>query len=171
MRVVLNIAAFYAGWFGSVLAAANGWRWAAIVAGLAVVVVHLIIDERPQTELKLIAAAGLVGLLAEGLLMKLGFATYALPEANPAVPPVWLLALWMAFATTMNVSLGWLKDRLGLAAILGLAAAPPSYFAGEKLGGMQLAEPQLLSLAAIGLVWAVSFPLLVALARRWDGDR
>ncbi len=47
--------------------------------------------------------------------------------------------------------------------------APPSYFAGQKLGGIVLAEPHVISLAAIGLVWAGAFPLLVVLARRWDG--
>ncbi len=34
-------------------------------------------------------------------------------------PPPWILALWALFASTLNASLGWLQDRLLLAAVLG----------------------------------------------------
>ena len=170
MRLAVNIAVFYAGWFGSVLAAAAGWGWLAVAVSLAVVLVHLVLTPRPAAELKLILAAAVIGLVAEGLLITFGFATYALPNSIAVLPPAWLVAIWMAFATTMNVSLGWLKDHLGLAGVLGLLAAPPSYYAGERLGGMMLAPPHMLSLTAIGLVWGLAFPLLVILARRWDGE-
>lgn len=169
MRLAVNIAVFYAGWFGSVLAAAAGNEWLALAASLAVVIIHLVITPQPAAELKLILAAAALCVVAEGLLITTGFATYALPNSWAVLPPLWLIAMWMAFATTMNVSLGWLKDHLPLAALLGMLAAPPSYYAGEKLGGMMLAAPHMLSLAAIGLVWAIAFPLLVILARRWDG--
>ena len=168
MRILLNVAIFYAGWFASVIAAAHGLPWAP-AAGLLVVALHLAFVHRPLPELKLAIAAGLAGLAAEALLMWTGVARYALPGPFAGLPPAWLVGLWMAFATTLNVSLGWLKPRLMLAAVLGLLVAPVSYYAGERLGGMTLAEPQLQSLAAVGLVWAAAFPLLVVLARRWDG--
>ncbi len=169
MRLALNIAVFYAGWFGSVMAAAAGRDWLALAAALAVVLVHLVVTPRPFAELKLIIAAAVIGLVAEGMLITFGFASYTMPNSFAVLPPLWLVAIWMAFATTMNVSLGWLKNHVPLSAVLGFLMAPPSYFAGQKLGGIVLAEPHVISLAAIGLVWAGAFPLLVVLARRWDG--
>lgn len=169
MRTAPNIAVFYAGWLASVMSAAGGYGLAALGGGLAVVALHLALAPDRMKELKLVAAAGIVGIAAEGLLMGLGFASYAEPGPLPSLPPAWLVGLWMAFATTMNVSLGRLKDHLLLSGILGLLVAPASYWAGEKIGGMALAEPRALSLAAVGLVWSLAFPLLVVLARRWNG--
>jgi len=37
-----------------------------------------------------------------------------------------------------------------------------------KIGALTLADPTLLSLAAIGACWMVAFPLLMAAARRLD---
>lgn len=167
MRTAVNIAVFYAGWFASVHAAAQGFAWVALAGGLAVVGFHLLITSDPASEVKLILAAGVVGALSEALLIGFGFAHYALSPSFTGAPPAWLVVLWMAFATTINVSLGWLKNNLLLAGILGMVLAPASYYAGERLGGMALSEPRSLSLAAIALVWAAAFPLLVMLARRW----
>ena len=102
MRTAVNIAVFYAGWFASVLAAAQGFGWSALAAGLAVVGLHLLIASHPAGELKLILAAGAVGAVSEGLLVGFGFAHYAMASSFPGAPPAWLIALWMAFATTMN---------------------------------------------------------------------
>lgn len=169
MRIALNIAAFYAGWFASVLAAASGYFWPAVASSLAVVAVHLAIAPRPISELKLVMAVAAIGLVAEAALIAGGFARYAVSPQNAILPPLWLIAIWMAFATTLNVSLSWLKERMVLAAALGFAVAPLSYYAGERLGGMALSDPQLVSLGAIGAVWMAAFPAVLMLARLLNG--
>ena len=76
--------------------------------------------------------------------------------------------MWMLFATTLNVSLGWLKSRRYLAMAFGFFGGPLSYYTGAKLGGVVLVD-RLPALAALAIGWAVLMPLLLALADRYDG--
>jgi hypothetical protein len=169
-RAILNLVVFYAGWIACVTAAAAGQQWIAIAACLAVVGVHLISSPEPGSELKLVAAAGLIGLIAESLLMGTGAARYAMSDVSAVLPPWWLVSLWMAFGTTLNVSLAWLRERHLLAALLGLAAAPPSYYAAAQIGAMELALPVGRSLMLVGLAWAAALPLLLAVATRLESE-
>jgi hypothetical protein len=166
MRILVNIVAFYLGWIAGVVLAARGSEHLALVATLAVVGLHLGLSRgRLRQELALVAAAGVAGLTAETLLMGLGLVQYVGRAPMGVLPPLWLTGLWMAFATLLTVSLRPLEGRLALSGFLGLVAAPFSYWAGERLGAMEMAKPEGLSLLAIGAVWAVSLPLLVNLAR------
>jgi hypothetical protein len=78
--------------------------------------------------------------------------------------------MWLMFATTINVSLRWLKHRLALAALLGAVAGPAAYFAGYRLGGVQIPE-MALAMGALGCGWALLMPLLMAISARLDGMR
>lgn len=168
VRTALNLAVFYAGWVATVVSAAHGWRAAAIAAALAVVALHVMVTPNRRGELRLVAFAGFVGAVAETIILQLGLARYAAPDFSEQLPPAWLIAIWMAFATTLNASLAWLRPRPGLAAVLGAVFAPLSYYAGARLGGMALAAPEAVSLAGIGLVWLVAFPVLLRAAVRFD---
>jgi hypothetical protein len=76
----------------------------------------------------------------------------------------------MVFATTLNVSLIWLRQRWFLAAMLGAIAGPVSFFLGHRLGGVEFSQPWT-SLLILALGWAVLMPLLMALAERFDSMR
>jgi hypothetical protein len=76
--------------------------------------------------------------------------------------------LWANFATTLNVSLRPLRERLGLAALLGVIGAPLAYFGGSRLGALELVEA-VPALLAIGAGWLFLSPLLFLAARRFDG--
>jgi hypothetical protein len=79
-------------------------------------------------------------------------------------------ALWALLGTTLNVSMGWLKRRALLAALMGAVAGPLSYVAGVRLGAAHFVDAdRALLLLAIG--WALAMPALMALAERLDGIR
>lgn len=80
-----------------------------------------------------------------------------------ALPPVWMIALWANFATTLNLSLAGLQSRPGLAALLGLVGGPLAYWGGAGLGAMTFVAP-LPALITLALGWALLTPLLLALA-------
>jgi hypothetical protein len=75
-----------------------------------------------------------------------------------------MVMLWVNLATTMNVSLGWLRSRYTLAAVFGAIGGPMAYYSGAKLGAMT-ALPPLQSLVVIGAAWAVAMPLLYRIAK------
>jgi len=74
----------------------------------------------------------------------------------------------MLFATTLNLSLAWLKRRVVLAAVLGAIGGPLAYAGGAELGALAFVH-ETTGLLAIGAGWALLTPLLVLLARRLDG--
>jgi hypothetical protein len=165
VSLVVNIAAFQAGWFACVLGAAHGRPWLGIGVAVAVVAAHAALAKHPGAELKLVATAVLVGAFADSALAASGWVTFAPDSLAGWLAPWWILAMWALFATTLNVSLRWLRGRLPLAAALGFIAGPLAYWGGEKLGALELRPEALLALAA---VWAAVLPGLLVAARRLD---
>lgn len=171
MRIAFNLIVLYAAWFGAVLSAAANRPVLAAVASLVAIAVNLAISAERWADTKLVLLSAVVGLILDGLLINAGIATYASPNAIAGLPPVWLTAMWMAFATSLNVSLGWLQRRLVLASLLGFVGGPASYLAGARLGAMQFSTPLWQSLAVVGILWAVAFPGLLFAARFARGRR
>lgn len=168
MRLIINFVLFQFGWFASVLGAANGMPWLGPLAVLAVVAVHLSLAQRAMGELTLIAGCAALGAVFDSALVANGWVSYASGMISDALAPYWIIAMWMSFATTLNVSLRWLRNMPLLAAALGLVAGPLTYLGGAGLGGIQLID-EVAALAALGAGWAVMLPALLLLARRLDG--
>ena len=167
MRLALNIVLFQAAWFACVLGAAHGVPWLGIAAAAAVVAWHTFSAPQPATEFKLVAAALVIGALFDSALAGSGWLEFAPPAPAAYLAPYWILAMWALFATTLNVSLGWLRRRLALAAVVGMFAGPLSYWAGARLGAVELVEPAA-ALIALALGWTAILPGLLALARRLE---
>lgn len=168
LTLAVNVALFQAGWLACVLGAAHGMPWAGIAAAAAVVAWHVARARRPAQELKLAALAVLAGALCDSALAASGWIGFAPDAPAPGLAPWWILAMWALFATTLNVSLAWLRSRLPLAGLLGAISGPLAYFAGARLGALELRQP-VAAVGALALVWAVALPGLLAAARRLDG--
>lgn len=170
MTVAINFIAFQFGWFACVLGAAHGLAWAGTGVALAIVAWHLSRANAPSAELMLILIAAGIGAVWDSGLVALGWIRYSSGALIEGTAPHWIVALWMLFATTLNVSLGWLKRSMAVAAVFGALGGPLAYFGGAKLGALELVE-QGAALAALALGWAVLTPLLLQVARRYDGYR
>jgi hypothetical protein len=166
VHIALNVALLYAAWFATVIAAANGRPILAAAASLCVVLLNILVSPRRSDEVRVVIASALVGLAFDGAVINLDLATYASPGPVAYLPPFWLVTMWMAFATALNVSLAWLQRRLALAAALAAIGGPLSYYAGARLGGMAFSEPLWLPLGILALMWAATLPLLLLIARR-----
>jgi hypothetical protein len=166
--MLLNFIAFQIGWFACVLGGANGWPWLGVLAAVVVIALHLHQAARPGAELTLIALSGLLGFVADSLLTGLGLLRFPSGQFHDQLSPYWMVAMWLMFATTLNISLRWLKPHLGLAALLGAVAGPLAYYAGARLGGVSFDDP-LASLIAVGGAWALALPWLLVIASRWNG--
>lgn len=168
MKFVANFLLFQLAWFASVLGAAKGMPAAGPAAVALVVAVHLCFANRPASELKLVVACGAIGAFFDSLLVSSGWVAYASGMFAAGIAPYWIITMWMSFATTLNVSLGWMHGRPLLSAAMGLVAGPLTYLAGARLGGIQLLD-QGAALVALGIGWGLMMPMLLSLARKLDG--
>ena len=167
LRLVLNVIAFQFGWFACVLGAAHDQPWLGSAVVAVLVAVHLATAVRPALEARLVAAALVIGVVWETLLLACGWIEYPTGVVLAGVAPLWIVMLWALFAITLNSSLGWLKGRLLVAAVFGAVGGPLAYWGGVRLGALVFIEP-LFAVIALAVGWAVLTPLLVVLAQRFE---
>jgi len=170
MHLLMNVAAFKVAWVSSVFGGAQQLPWLGPIAVLVAVVLHLQRAQRPQSELMLILSCGLIGALFDSFLVAVGWVAYPSGVFFEFAAPYWIIAMWMLFATTLNVSMQWMRERPLLAATVGFFAGPLSYLAGQRLGAIQMVD-QTAAMLALAIGWAVMMPVLMGLATRMNGMR
>lgn len=159
-----NLLGYQVVWFTIVIGAGHGQPWPGILTALAFVIWQARGAQRVLM-LRLVAAALAAGLVIDGALAASGVLAYASPWPSPPWPPVWILAIWAAFAVTLPRSLAFLQGRPWLAAAFGAMGGPLAYLAASRLGSaVVLSTPSWSALAVLALAWAVAMPLLAGLA-------
>jgi len=166
--ILINAAVFQIGWLCCVLAGANHVPWLGTLIALFIVTWHISRANGPRNELLLILSAAIIGAVWDSLLVYAGWLQYPSGTLIENTAPHWIVAMRMLFATTLNVSLKWLKQRPLPAAALGAVAGPAAYFAGYKLGGVLIPDFTT-AMTALALGWALFMPSLMALSNRLDG--
>ena len=111
MRKIINFIAFQAAWFAAVLGAASGMPWLGVVAVPLALGLNLALSPDWRPELLLAFCAAGMGFAADTLLIASGSFS-PIPYVFP-VPfsSLWMVMLWVNLATTMNVSMAWLRGR------------------------------------------------------------
>ncbi len=166
--LIINFILFQVGWFACVLGAAYSLPWVGTVTVGLIVIFHISLSGKADRELLLILMAVLIGASWDSLLVWLQLLSYTSGMWSQNLAPHWIIALWALFATTLNVSLHWLKGRWLIATISGAIAGPLAYYAGHRLGAVIFSDAEVaLMLLAIG--WAVFVPMLLWFAQRLDG--
>ncbi|MCS6884813.1 MAG: DUF2878 domain-containing protein [Acidobacteriota bacterium] len=156
----INILGIQFGWFACVLGAASGKVWLGLLAVAIHLGLHLLITKRKalRNELAFLLFAALVGIMVDGAKKGLGIAVYAADDGIfPA--PIWILAMWLLFATSFSTSLSWLRGKLALAAIIGAVSGPTAYLAAMRLGAVALPLGELPTAAILAVVWAAVLAL------------
>ncbi|GAB2627967.1 DUF2878 domain-containing protein [Novilysobacter erysipheiresistens] len=165
MRFWANLVGYQLVWFAAVIGAGRGSPWWGVVAAVVFVAAQGGTSPWRGSDVRVVAGALACGVVLDGGLALTGWLGYA--AATPALlAPLWILALWAAFAMTINHSLGFLHGRPWLAAVFGAVGGPLAYLgAARGFAAVELVAPvpALVSLAA---GWALALPLLVRLGRR-----
>lgn len=167
---LINFVIFQVGWFTCVLSAANGMPWLGLVVVSAIVANHLLRANRPAHEAQLVMVAVFIGLIFDSLLMSSGWLRYPSGVLLSNMAPYWILAMWALFATTLNSSMGWLKNKLILASVLGAIFGPLSYMAGQRLGAIEFIDSSKAAIA-LAVTWSIAMPVLMCAASRFGGRR
>lgn len=167
MKLFINFILFQTAWFACVLGAANNLPWLGVLVTSVALAWHFYQAKTIKPEACLMLSALAIGGLYDQALLSLGLVDYANHGWSNAFVPVWILALWLAFASVLNVSLRWLHSKPQLATFFGAIGGPLAYIGAEKLGSVTLHG--LSSLAALAVGWAIITPLLLIISERFDG--
>ena len=151
-KILINIVLFQVGWVICVV----GGNLYAIAFTVPALLLHNWLVLSGRVEWKLIAIVALVGSLWD-----IGMAQTGVIEYGDAVLfgiPLWLICLWLLFATTFMHALFWLRRYPWLAAVLAGVLGPATYWIGSRLTDASLAMPLWFSLGTMAVGWALLFP-------------
>ncbi|NWG75226.1 MAG: DUF2878 domain-containing protein [Rubrivivax sp.] len=164
MHLLLNAAAFQAGWFASVWGAASGSPDLGPLVVLLVLAWHLSWRPGRLGELALAVISGILGFFFDTALVAAGVFSPVRFWMPPPWSPLWMVFLWINFATLVNGSLRWLRGRYRLAGLFGAIGGPAAYYAGEQVGATR--EPiTWWGLMVLAGAWSIAVPLMVRVAR------
>lgn len=161
---LINYGLFQAGWFICVVGAANGRPQASALGGLLLVLLHLALTRRPGRETVLLLASLGIGTVVDATHMHTGVLLFAAGKVHSALPPPWILVLWLQFAMTLHYSLDWLRGRFLLGALLGAVSGALAYWAGVRLGAAAFGDSLFRCLLQIGVSWAAVMVVLLWIA-------
>lgn len=168
MKVWANAIGYQLVWFAAVSGAATGYWW---VAPLALVPFAAWYLSRPdgRVDAWLMPVAMLLGIALDSTLAASDLVAYASAVPSPHAAPVWIVAIWSAFALTLRHSFRFLHGRPVLAAALGAIGAPLAYLAAAR-GWHAVAFPRGTTAAviALGLGWLIAMPALITLAQHFE---
>lgn len=166
-----NFILFQLGWFCCVIGGASSeYYWIGVVAVMVIIAIHLVRANNIQDEIVLIMATMLLGTAWDSGLTMAGLFSFSNGVVLTGLVPVWMIAMWALFATTLNVSLSWMKNRYLLAMAFGALGGPIAYYAGNRLGAVEFSSTST-ALIAVGIGWSIIMPLLMALATHFNGYR
>ena len=104
MALALNFIGFQIGWFACVISAAYGMPTVAVICAFMIVAFHLY-RNYAMSELYFVTVAVLIGFVWESLLVASGWLFYPSSSDTGLYAPLWLVAMWALFATTINLSM------------------------------------------------------------------
>jgi len=169
LRLIIDIVGFQATWWAAALGAGAGnWIPGSAVGGFVLLLQMIAAKVRLATFATVVIAC-VIGLAGETAMIASGLVSYAATWPLAGLPPLWLLTLWMVFATCIEATLRMLGDNALLkGALLGAVVAPPTYWAGESFAALSFAEPKWIGLIAIAAIWAIATPIMLATYRRFS---
>jgi hypothetical protein len=161
-----NALGFQLVWLAAVGGAGRGWWWAGPLALAVFALWQLSVSTQARSDAVLMAAAAVLGFGIDTVWVQSGLMQFAAPEPFAAVAPVWIVALWMGFALTLNHSMAGLRQHLVFGAALGIVGGPLAYYvAAHAWHAVELASPHWIAYLALALAWGAVTPLLLAVAR------
>lgn len=162
--MLINILTFQLGWFACILGAANNYPWLGVLISTFLLAWHLAGSKHWINEGRLILLTMLIGALFDFVPLSLGWISFKPLAFWPSqLPPPWMIFLWAMFATTLNLSLRWLKPKMLLATAIGGIAGPLAYWSGSKLEAITLIDFRS-AMIYLAIGWAIAVPVLLKIA-------
>ncbi len=137
-RNIINFLNLQVVWFAIILGVAYGIIWPAIIAVAGSLIWQSLPANRNPLDMRAIMVCLLVGFVLDSLWASTGLVSYQMHWPLTSIAPFWIMMLWLAFALTLNHSFSWLHDHTWIAVLAGIVVWPLSYYAGQRLGAIEL---------------------------------
>ena len=134
-----------------------------IVIVLLLVALHLLMEQKRLNTLVMLVVVTLIGGAWDSILTGYDVLIFNSGMMLDFLAPSWIMAMWLMFATTLNVSFRWLHGRYWLAMLMGAICGPLTYQAGAALGAVEIPNDVIATIyLAVG--WSALLPLLIKLS-------
>lgn len=138
--LIINFILFQISWFACVIGAARGYPLLGVSITIITLFWHLFQSKQPKFEFLLIVIVLMLGGLFDQFLLSMSLINYQSNGWDSSFVPVWILALWTAFASTLNLSLSWMHDRYLISTLFGAIGGALAFLGAQQLGGVSLLE-------------------------------
>lgn len=156
-----NVIGFQMVWLACVWGAARGTWPIGLYAAIAFTVACFWLSAQRRRDALTLLIAMPVGFLMDSILAKSGLLGFA--GAYPSVhwAPLWIMALWLGFAMTLNHSLQPIYQNPRWTFLFGFLGGPLAYaIASLRFDAMHLKTEPLAALLAVALVWGFGLTLI-----------
>lgn len=158
MANLFNIFGFQASWWCCVLGTQNGFPLLGPLVMLLFIIIHFKYVAYSFDELKLIIIGSSLGVLVDGSYKFSGLIFYMGDSFN-LLPPLWIIAMWAGFCSTIRHSLRWLDNNYLLSFLMGFIFGPLSYLAGYNFDVISMTLDYK-TMLILSFSWGLSIPLL-----------
>ena len=142
---IINLVAFDLAWFGLIY-----WGNLFIPTALLMLCLHFFfISKMRVNEFCLICVVTIIGVFVDSMLQYLGVLVF--PEGK--IMPLWLITLWLCFASTLCHSLKFLQRSILLQGVFGALFAPISYIAGNEMNAVSFGLSVENTFATLSILW------------------
>jgi hypothetical protein len=149
---------FQLAWFSAVIG-----RESFILVTTALLVVHFLVTPTVLKDVKGAGIIALIGILADSTLSALNIFDFA----QQALIPVWLILLWLHLGAALPHGFAFMKKlKTWQVCLIGAVAGPVSYFAGFRLGAVELPYGVIISCGLLSLIWLLLLPVFVLIIDR-----
>lgn len=150
-KVIRNLGVFQALWF---LVVIGGDAFAVFAFGWALYHWVSYSEARERVLLPIYAS---IGIILDSMLTAVGVFTFSSPTT---ILPIWLIALWSIFPTTLNHGLKWCWSGPFWVSIASALGAALTYVGGARLGDLSFPYGDLTTTVILTISWIVYFTLI-----------
>lgn len=154
-----NALGFQAVWWSCIYFHDLLWGLPAVVCASIYIAIHFLLIGKRKKEFILVSKIFGMGLIGEALVSFLGIYTFVSKPLISFMAPLWLIALWIAFACTVNHSLKLVITKPKFSVPVGMVMGPFTYLSGQSLGVLNF-NLSIGGIGAFAMIWAVYMSLI-----------
>ncbi len=161
LPMVINVVGFQIVWLLSVLGGASANWQMAMIAAVIFAALSFLMSRQRMLDLRTLLIALIVGFTMDSILAQSGFIRYASPFPSLNWAPLWIMALWLGFAMTLNHSLRIIYQDAWRTFLFGFIGGPIAYgIAALRFEAMIVQSNPWLAFLAVAAVWGLGLSLI-----------